>query len=135
MNRARTQWTNIVVPLGASIRNIYSELLNKGIVALVADQRGPEDSIKLEFFGRKTSVYTGPAILSLKMNSPIIYGISIRQADYSYKAEIIEISREDLPVEQEEKVKVLSERMLNYLEKTIREHPEQWFWMHKRWKH
>lgn len=69
------------------------------------------------------------------MNSPIIYGISIRQADYSYKAEIIEISREDLPVEQEEKVKVLSERMLNYLEKTIREHPEQWFWMHKRWKH
>lgn len=135
MNRARTQWTNIVVPLGASIRNIYSELLNKGIVALVADQRGPEDSIKLEFFGRKTSVYTGPAILSLKMNSPIIYGISIRQPDYSYKAEIIEISREDLPVEQEEKVKVLSERMLNYLEKTIREHPEQWFWMHKRWKH
>jgi KDO2-lipid IV(A) lauroyltransferase len=69
------------------------------------------------------------------MNSPLIYGISIRQPDYSYKVEIIEISREDLPIEQEEKVKVLSERMLKYLEKTIREHPEQWFWMHKRWKH
>ncbi len=135
MNRARTRWTNKVVPLGVSIRNIYSELRNKGIIALVADQRGPEESIKLEFFGRKTSVYTGPAILSLKMNAPIIYGITIRQPDYSYKAEIIEISKENLPNEYDEKVKMLSERMLNYLEKTIREHPEQWFWMHKRWKH
>lgn len=135
MNKARTRWTNTVIPLGASIRNVYSELLNKGIVALVADQRGPEDSIKLEFFGRKTAVYTGPAILALKMNSPLIYGISVRQPDYSYKVEIIEISREDLPIEPEGKVKVLSERMLKYLEDVIRKHPEQWFWMHKRWKH
>jgi len=135
MNRARTRWTNKVVPLGVSIRNIYSELLNKGIVALVADQRGPEESIKLEFFGRKTSVYTGPAILSLKINAPIICGIAVRQPDYSYKAEIIEISKENLPCDYDEKVKMLSERMLKYLEKIIREYPEQWFWMHKRWKH
>ncbi len=135
MNRARTRWTNTIVPLGASIRNIYSELLHKGIIALVADQRGPEESIKLEFFGRKTSVYTGPAILSLKMNSPLIYGIAIRQTDYSYEVKIIEISKADLPNEYDEKIKVLSERMLTYLEKIIREHPDQWFWMHKRWKH
>ena len=135
LNRARTRWTNEIVPLGVSIRNIYSELLNKGIIALVADQRGPEDSIKLEFFGRKTSVYTGPAILALKMNSPLIYGISVRQPDFSYKVEIIEISKSNLPDDFEEKVKVLSERMLNYLEKIIRENPDQWFWMHKRWKH
>lgn len=135
LNRARTRWTNEIVPLGVSIRNIYAELRNKGIIALVADQRGPEDSIKLEFFGRKTSVYTGPAILALKMNSPLIYGISIRQPDFSYKVEIIEISKENLPNDFEEKVKVLSERMLNYLEKIIRENPDQWFWMHKRWKH
>lgn len=135
MNRARTRWTNTVIPLGASIRNVYSELLNKGIVALVADQRGPEESIKLEFFGRKTSVYTGPAILALKMNSPLIYGIAVRQTDYSYKVEIIEISKENLPNDYEEKIKALSERMLKYLEDVIRKHPEQWFWMHKRWKH
>jgi Kdo2-lipid IVA lauroyltransferase/acyltransferase len=135
MNRARTRWTNKVVPLGVSIRNIYSELLNKGIIALVADQRGPEESIKLEFFGRKTSVYTGPAILSIKSNAPIIYGIAVRQTDYSYKVQIIEISKEGLPNEFDEKVKMLSERMLKYLEIIIREHPEQWFWMHKRWKH
>lgn len=135
MNRARTRWTNEVVPLGASIRNVYAVLMKKGIVAMVADQRGPEESIKLEFFGRKTSVYTGPAVLSLKMNVPIIYGITIRQPDFSYRCNVVEISRENLPYNYDEKVKVLSERILRYLEDVIRKNPEQWFWMHKRWKH
>jgi len=135
MNKARTRWNNEVVPLGVSIRNVYSVLLNKGIIGIVADQRGPEESIKLEFFGRKTSVYTGPAILSLKMNSPLIYGVSVRQPDYSYKMDFVEISRENLPDEYDEKIRVISERMLKQLEESIREHPEQWLWMHKRWKH
>lgn len=135
MNRFRTKWTNEIVPLGISIRNIVSVLHNKGIVAMVADQRGSEESIKLEFFGRKTSVHTGPAVLSLKMNSPLIYGITVRQPDYNYKAVIDEISKENLPEKFDDKVRILSERMLKYLEEKIRENPEQWFWMHKRWKH
>lgn len=135
MNRVRTKWNNDVVPLGISIRNIVSVLHNKGVIAMVADQRGSEDSIKLEFFGRKTSVHTGPAVLALKMDSPIIYGITVRQPDYSYKIDLVEISKENLPDEFDEKVKVLSERMIRYLEEIIKQNPEQWFWMHKRWKH
>ena len=135
MNKYRTKWTNEVVPLGVSIRNIFSVLLNKGIVAMVADQRGPEESIKLKFFGRLTSVYTGPAVLSLKTNSPIIYGIAERQKDLNYKVELIEVDRNNLPENSDEKIKVLTERMLKILEDIIRQYPEQWLWMHKRWKH
>jgi KDO2-lipid IV(A) lauroyltransferase len=135
MNKLRTKWTNEVVPLGISIRNIFSVLLNKGIVAMVADQRGPKESIKLEFFGRMTSVYTGPAVLSLKTNSPIIYGISTRQKNLNYSVDIIEVDRSNLPENQEEKIKVLTERMLKILEEIIKQNPEQWLWMHKRWKH
>lgn len=135
MNKARTRWTNEVVPLGISIRSIYAVLKKKGIVAMVADQRGPEENIKLEFFGRMTSVLTGPAVLSLKTNAPILYGIPIRQPDYSYIANIEEISKENLPEEFDEKVNELSIRLLKYIEDIIRKYPEQWLWMHKRWKH
>jgi KDO2-lipid IV(A) lauroyltransferase len=135
MNNYRTKWNNEVIPLGPSIRNVYSVLIKKGILAMVADQRGPEESIKLEFFGRKTSVYTGPAILSLKSNAPLIFGIAIRQKDFSYKIFINEISRDNLPEDYDEKVKVLSERIIRHLENIIRQYPEQWLWMHKRWKH
>lgn len=135
MNSMRTRWLNEVVFLGVSVRQIYGALKQKNIVAMVADQRGPEDSIKLDFFGRKTSVHIGPASLSLKSGAPIIYGIPIRQKDYSYKMELVEISKENLPENIDEKVKELSERHLRYLESIIREHPEQWLWMHNRWKH
>jgi Kdo2-lipid IVA lauroyltransferase/acyltransferase len=135
MNNYRTKWNNEVIPLGPSIRNVYSVLIKKGILAMVADQRGPEESIKLEFFGRKTSVYTGPAILSLKSNAPLIFGIAIRQEDFSYKIFINEISRDNLPEDYDEKVKMLSERILRHLESIISQYPEQWLWMHKRWKH
>lgn len=135
MDNQRTKYTNQIIPLGISVKNVYTALKNKQIIGLAADQRGPEDSIKLEFFGRKTSVYTGPAVLSLKTNSPLIYGLAVRQKDNSYKAAFEEISKENLPDNYDEKVKILSERILKYLEKIIREYPEQWFWMHKRWKH
>jgi KDO2-lipid IV(A) lauroyltransferase len=135
MNKARTKWNNEIVPLGISIKQSYQRLKDKKIVAMVADQRGPEESIKINFFGRDISVHTGPAVLSLKTGAPVLYGISVRQDDYSYKSVMTEISKENLPESKEEKIKELSQRHMAYLEGYIREYPEQWLWMHKRWKH
>ena len=135
MNKARTKWTNNVVPLGISIRRTYQTLLDKHIVAIVADQRAPEKSIKVKFFGREVSVFVGPAVLALKTGAPIIYAISVRQSDYYYKTVFTEISKENLPESQDEKIKEFSQRHMSYLEGYIRQYPEQWLWMHKRWKH
>ena len=135
MNKARTKWNNEIVPLGISIRQTYQTLKDKKVVAMVADQRGPEESIKINFFGRELTVLTGPAVLALKTGAPVLYGISVRQDDYSYKSVMTEISKENLPESNEEKIKELSQRHMSYLEGYIRKYPEQWLWMHKRWKH
>jgi KDO2-lipid IV(A) lauroyltransferase len=135
MNRARTKWNNQIVQLGISIRYTYQTLKDKKIVAMVADQRGSEESTKINFFGRTTSVHTGPAVLALKTGAPILYGIPVRQSDYSYKTVMIEISTDNLPDSQDEKIKEISQRHMTYLEGYIRKYPEQWLWMHKRWKH
>ncbi len=135
LERARTKWINKIIPAGISIRQVYKELLDKNIVAMVADQRGPREGIQLDFMGRPAYFFTGPAMLSIKTGAPLLYGIPIRQTDYSYKAEIIEVSKDNLPEDEDEKVIELTRRHKNYLEKVIAEHPEQWFWMHKRWKY
>jgi KDO2-lipid IV(A) lauroyltransferase len=135
MNRARTKWNNQIVQLGISIRYTYQTLKDKKIVAMVADQRGSEESTKINFFGRTTSVHTGPAVLALKTGAPILYGIPVRQSDYCYKTVMIEISTDNLPDSQDEKIKEISQRHMTYLEGYIRKYPEQWLWMHKRWKH
>ncbi|UCH65584.1 MAG: lysophospholipid acyltransferase family protein [Ignavibacterium sp.] len=135
MNRERTKWNNTVVPLGISIREVYQTLKAKQIVAMVADQRGPREGEKVTFFGRNLSVHTGPAALALKTGAPILYGISVRRKDYSYETIFTEISKENLSGSHEEKVKQLSQRHMSYLEDFVRKYPEQWLWMHKRWKH
>ena len=135
MNRARTRFGNEIVPLGISIRKTYQTLKEKKIVAMVADQRGPREGVRVDFFNREVPVYTGPAALALKMGAPIIFGIPVRQKNYKYRTLLVEISQNDLPENYEDKIKEISQRHTSYLEKVIRENPEQWLWMHDRWKY
>ena len=135
MNKYRTRFGNEVVPLGISIRRTYQTLKEKKITAMVADQRGPREGVRVKFFNREVSVYTGPAALALKTGAPIIFGIPVRDKNYKYKTLLVEITQNDLPGNEEGKIKELSQRHTSYLEKVIRENPEQWLWMHKRWKY
>lgn len=135
LNRGRTRWINKIVPLGASIRKIYAELKAKNIVAMVADQRGPADGMRVNFFGQQTSIYPGPSQLAIKTKAPILYGLTIRQPDYSYITQISEISMENLPDDEEKKIQEVSQRHMASLESVIQKHPEQWLWMHNIWKY
>jgi Kdo2-lipid IVA lauroyltransferase/acyltransferase len=135
MNKVRSKYGNEVVPLGISIRKTYQTLKEKKVVAMVADQRGPREGVRVDFFGKKVSVYIGPAALALKTGAPLICGIAVRGKDYKYKMDLVEISQQNLPDGEEEKIMEISQRYTSYLEKVIRENPEQWLWMHNRWKH
>lgn len=135
LNNVRTRWINKIIPLGISIRQVYKELKNKNIIAMVADQRGPFEGIRVNFFGINTAVYSGPATLAIKTGAPVIYGLTIRQTDYSYKVILEEIDLSNLPEDEEKKVIEISQRHTSFLEKYIKQYPEQWFWMHKRWKY
>lgn len=135
MNKGRTKFGNEVVPLGISIRRTYQTLKEKKIVAMVADQRGPIEGVKVDFFGKKASIYTGPAALAIKTGAPILCGIPIRVEDFKYRMTLVEIPQSNLPDEVAEKEKEISQRYTSYLESVIRQYPEQWLWMHKRWKY
>jgi Kdo2-lipid IVA lauroyltransferase/acyltransferase len=135
MNAAREKWLNKVVPLGMSVREIFKQLKEKRVVAMVADQRGPSDGIRVNLFGMRTSVYPGPAMLALKTKAPIIIGLNVRQKDNSYKVFFEEVCMENLPEKDEDKIIEISQRHTEFLERYVRQYPEQWLWMHKRWKY
>ncbi|GAB4291595.1 MAG: lysophospholipid acyltransferase family protein [Ignavibacteriaceae bacterium] len=135
MNNYRTKWGNKIVPLGISIRQIYKELKEKNVVAMVADQRGPREGVRVSFFNSEVSVYTGPAALAVKTGAPVIFGAAVRQPDYTYETELVEIPTNDLTGNEEEKILTLSQRHTLLLENLIHLYPEQWLWMHDRWKY
>ncbi|MBM4175742.1 MAG: lysophospholipid acyltransferase family protein [Ignavibacteria bacterium] len=134
MNTMRCKWGNKVVRMGVSVKDIYRELLNKNVVALVADQRAAEGSLKIPFFGRETSVFFGPATLSVKTGAPILLGIAVRQNDFSYEVDLKEIKIED-NLSEDQKIESITKEYIRQLELIIRKNPEQWLWFHDRWKH
>ncbi|MBA4250962.1 MAG: hypothetical protein C0425_08025 [Chlorobiaceae bacterium] len=135
MNDCRTKFNNKTIPLGVSIRHIFAAIKEKKIVGIIADQRGPKEGIKINFFNNNTSVYSGPAVLALKMGAPLIMGLPVRQPDYSYLVELAEINQENLPEDENEKIKEICQRQFNNLEMMIKKNPASWFWMHNIWKY
>lgn len=135
MNKVRTKWSNVVIPLGTAVRQIFKALNENQIVIMAADQRGNVEGIRVKFLGMMSAVYSGPAVFALKTGVSIVIAISVRQPDYSYKVEFTELSVNDLPEDYDSKVEEISKKYLNSLEKLIKQYPEQWLWMHKRWKY
>ncbi len=135
INMMRESHGNKVTQLGVSIKNVYREILNKNVVGMVGDQRGPREGIRVNFFGKPTAMYPGTAQMAIKTGSPIAVCISIRQPDYMYLIESEIIEPDKITGTDEEKILVINQQYMSILENAVRKNPEQWFWMHKIWKY
>jgi KDO2-lipid IV(A) lauroyltransferase len=133
--KARKIFGNEIILSGISVRRLYENLKNGGIVGIAGDQRGSYEGPRFSFFGRSTALFTGAANISLKTNCLVIMTAFERQPDYSYKIHFEELNFNDLPDSNEEKIRELTQRYISFLEKHIKKNPEQYFWLHKLWKY
>ncbi len=134
VNSYRTKFGNEVVSMD-SIREMLRILRENKALGIVADQTAAKESTPITFFGRQVPTYEGPAVLSLKTDTPLLAGFAIRQEDGSYEAHFEEVPSSDLHEFSPQNVAELTRRHVALTESVIRRHPEQWMWMHKRWKH
>jgi KDO2-lipid IV(A) lauroyltransferase len=139
VDRLITQWRGMygakVVPMGISVRETLRALQQGGIVAMAGDQSAPKESIAVEFFGRDVPTFQGPAVFSLKTGAAIVLGLAVRQPDGDYTMNLKEVPTADLHGATPENIYELTRRQVRMTEDIIRTCPEQWMWMHKRWKH
>jgi len=139
VDRIITRWRELfglkIVAMGISVREILKTLQEGGIVALAADQSAPKESVAVIFFGRNVPTFQGPAIFSLKTGAPIILGCTVRQENGNYTMRFVHVPSDDLKGVSDESILELTRRQVHMTEAIIRQNPEQWMWMHKRWKH
>jgi Kdo2-lipid IVA lauroyltransferase/acyltransferase len=135
INRWREMFGLKIVSMGASVREILHTLQQGGIVALAADQTAPKESVSVEFFGRQVPTFQGPAVFCLKTGAPIVLGCTVRQETGNYKMHLMHVPSDDLVGFSDDNVFELTRRQVHMTEEIIRQYPEQWMWMHKRWKH
>jgi Kdo2-lipid IVA lauroyltransferase/acyltransferase len=139
VDRIITRWRELfglkIVAMGISVREILRTLQEGGIIALAADQSAPKESVAVNFFGRSVPTFQGPALFSLKTGAPIILGCTVRQENGNYTMRFVHVPGDDLDGASDENILELTRRHVHMTELLIRQNPEQWMWMHKRWKH
>jgi KDO2-lipid IV(A) lauroyltransferase len=135
MNKNRMLFGNKVVEMERAPREIISTLRNNGVVAILADQSGPQEGLFVNFFGRPASTHRGPAVFSVRTGAPIIMAFIIRGADGFYRVEFEEVDTRNVSGTDDEKVEQITARHVAMLEKYASRYPDHWLWMHKRWKH
>jgi KDO2-lipid IV(A) lauroyltransferase len=113
------------------------ELLNQGaIIVFTMDQHaGSPDGIPVEFLGHPAGTFRSLAILALSTEAPVIPACSWREPDGSHVLRF----EEPLPLVQcEDAGDAIRQNTRLYnvaLERMLLRHPEQWIWMHRRWKY
>ena len=117
------------------VREMFRMMKEGWIVGLLADQdTNRHDGIVLDFFGKPTNCVPGPAAMARSAGIGVIPGYITRKEDGTHK--IILYAPIEVPCTKDKRADIrTAEQAVNrVLEQHIREHPEEWFWLHDRWK-
>lgn len=116
---------------------VLRHLRRGGVVGIVADQDARRNGIFVPFFGTPASTATGPAWFAYRLGMPLVPVASLRTPSGTMRLVVDEPiwPNRDLPQEEEEaEVERLTRAHVRSLEESIRAHPGQYLWFHRRWK-
>jgi Kdo2-lipid IVA lauroyltransferase/acyltransferase len=103
------------------------------ILALLIDQDTRVQSVFVPFFGHPASTPRGVADIVLRSGAAAVVMFCHRQPDGRYRISVEPVAP-PIPERSEEAVVALTARLTESIERAIRQFPEQWVWMHRRWK-
>lgn len=107
---------------------------NNEVIGIVADQNAHKRGIEVDFLGQPSSTAVGPAVLHLRSGAPLVFAITIRRDYGVFDCYVQEIKIDKNGKTDEQLIHEITQKHARILEEWIYKYPEQWFWMHKRWK-
>jgi KDO2-lipid IV(A) lauroyltransferase len=122
------------IPRRTGTREIIRSLNNNSALALLIDLDTKVEGVFVNFFNHPAHTATGPVILSQKYGSPILPVFNHMREDYTYCVSFGEELNLINTGNTEEDLIANVQKCSDEYEKIIRQYPEQWIWMHKRWK-
>lgn len=119
---------------------MQDRLSNDQHLALLADQDAGRRGVFVDFFGRPASTYKSIAVLALRYEALVCVGYSIRLPDNAHSSNWVkyELGCEAIldarDYTSKDAVHQMTQDYTAALERAVRRAPEQYFWVHRRWK-
>jgi KDO2-lipid IV(A) lauroyltransferase len=137
MNALRARAGTRLVRKARAATGVLRALHQHELLVLPFDQNSTRGlGVFVDFFGIPASTNAGIARLALRTGAPIVPAFIVREGRaarhrvYVLPAMHAERSRGDLEAD----VVRVTQQLSNVFESMVRQHPEQWLWVHKRWK-
>lgn len=136
INRYRCLSGNRPIEKNRSARAILKVLGEGGTVGILSDHNTSlEEGVFVNFFGVPASTTAGLARIALRTDAAVVPGFLFWDAErriYRLRFEpAVELARTD---NEEADVRENTARFTRVIEEYVRAHPDQWLWVHKRWK-
>jgi KDO2-lipid IV(A) lauroyltransferase len=131
----RASYGNISLSKENAMRPMIRLLKNGATINLLIDQNVTwYEGVFVDFFGRKACTTPGLALLALHTKAQVLPVFTRHLPDGKYlleigkKVEIVSSGNRDTDV------LINTQNFTKIIEEKIRQYPEQWFWIHQRWK-
>lgn len=111
-------------------------LLREGrYLAFLVDQNARRSGIFVPFFGRPASTFTSVARIALKTGCPIFFSYAIRdKAEMRFLVKIVGPLWPDREADEETEVYRITRTFTEWVEAAVRQYPDRWLWLHRRWR-
>jgi len=124
-----------VLPKRGSLETMLAKLANGDAIVFAFDQHAqPPDGIAVDFFGTPAWTFKSLAIIALATGAPVVPATSWREADGRH------VLRFEAPIPSvedpstNEAIRLTTRAYNAALERLVLRRPEQWYWVHRRWK-
>lgn len=134
--RLRTRRTVSIVEHRQAAPKVLRTLKKRDIAAFLVDHNSStSESVFLPFLKKIAAVNMGPALLAIRGQAVIQPLFLLRGEDGGYVLHTEPaLDTRELTGSREEKIKKAALFYTQAVERIVRAHPEQWYWLHKRWK-
>jgi len=128
-----------VIPRFDALGQVMRALEKNDVAIFIMDQHtkvggGSRKGLAIDFFGRKAGTNRSLALLAAHTGAPVVPATAYRKPDgkhvMEFEAALEWIADDDI----EQELRLNTRRYNEVLERFVLAHPEQWFWMHRRWK-
>jgi len=135
ITRVRASYGNVSLSKENAMRPIIRLLKKATTINMLIDQNVAwYDGVFVNFFGRQTCTTSGLALLALHTGVPVLPSFTRRLPSGRYVLEIgkkVAIMRSG---DRNKDVLINTQNFTKIIEEKIKKYPEQWFWVHQRWK-
>jgi KDO2-lipid IV(A) lauroyltransferase len=136
LRRFRERTGQTLITKRGAFEQVQSILGQGGVIATLSDQDAGQRGVFVDFFGRPASTHKGIALLALEQRAQLVVIGTPRIAQPDrYAVVVSDVIDAREYATRSDAVRALTQRYTSALERIVREAPDQYFWLHRRWKH